>query len=635
MTAELELMKHSHSLIPLPLGTILPSGWLRRQLQIQADGLSGHLDEFWPSIADSKWIGGTSEGWERGPYWLDGLVPLAMLLDDPRLKAKVEHWVDYILTHQHEDGWLGAKDDPHEGSGLTRLDPWPIFVLLKALTQWQEATQDPRIIPAMECVLRRVDRLLDEQPLEDWAALRWFELAVTLKWLHARTGGDWLLGLWRKAQSQGYDWSAHFDDFAYTEKQTEWKLETHVVNHAMALKEPAFRLPPDPQGGETARRWIDTLDRYHGQATGIFTGDECLAGLSPTQGTETCAVVEALYSLELLLSAFGDPAFGDRLERIAFNALPAALTTDMWAHQYDQQANQVLCTDAPRPWTTNSSDSNVFGLEPNFGCCTANFHQGWPKLTASLWMQTEDGGLAAVAYGPCVVRTQVGGHRVTVTEDTDYPFRDTVTLTIETETAVRFPLSLRVPAWAQNATLAIGDDPALPLPAGRFFRLERLWNSGDRLTLTLPAAIDVERRHLGAVSIKRGPLVFALKIGEEFRYLRGVPPHADWEVLPTTAWNYGLALPALNPEDAFTLHTAPVGDQPFAPTAAPIFLTAPARRIEEWTLQENVAAPISALADAPQSPIEVVTLIPYGSTHLRITEFPAVAASQYWSELAD
>ena len=122
------------ALAPLPLGAVLPRGWLRDQLRIQAHGLSGHLDEFWPDVADSKWIGGNAEGWERGPYWLDGLVPLAVLLDDERLKAKAARWIDHILAHQHPDGWLGPRGDPHAGSGEERLDPWPLFVLMKAMT---------------------------------------------------------------------------------------------------------------------------------------------------------------------------------------------------------------------------------------------------------------------------------------------------------------------------------------------------------------------------------------------------------------------------------------------------------------------------------------------------------------------
>jgi uncharacterized protein len=93
----------------LPLGTLRPTGWLLERLRLQADGMAGHLDEFWPDVARSGWIGGDAEGWERGPYWLDGITGIAYLLDDARLEAKVRRWVDHILEHQHPDGWFGPR----------------------------------------------------------------------------------------------------------------------------------------------------------------------------------------------------------------------------------------------------------------------------------------------------------------------------------------------------------------------------------------------------------------------------------------------------------------------------------------------------------------------------------------------
>src|SRR6185436_13348206 len=113
------------ALRPLPLATLRPQGWLLERLRLQADGMAGHLDEFWPDVSRSGWIGGDAEGWERGPYWLDGVVPLAYLLDDANLKMKVARWMDYILTHPHPDGWLG----PVKGAEQYRShDPWPVFV---------------------------------------------------------------------------------------------------------------------------------------------------------------------------------------------------------------------------------------------------------------------------------------------------------------------------------------------------------------------------------------------------------------------------------------------------------------------------------------------------------------------------
>ena len=75
---------------------IQPEGWLKRQLGIQAQGLAGNLDQIWPDVRDSAWIGGDREGWERVPYWLDGFIPLAYLLRDQGMIARAGHYIDQI-----------------------------------------------------------------------------------------------------------------------------------------------------------------------------------------------------------------------------------------------------------------------------------------------------------------------------------------------------------------------------------------------------------------------------------------------------------------------------------------------------------------------------------------------------------
>ncbi len=202
------------ALTPLPLGQVRPTGWLRDQLAIQRDGLSGHLDEFWPDVAHSSWIGGDVVGWERGPYWLDGIVPLAFLLDDAALIAKARRWVDYILDHQHADGWLGPLTrDPNPRSQASEYDVWPRYLVLKALTQWQEATGDTRVIPALTRFLRRVVPLLAAEPLTEWARARWADLVMSIYWLYDRTGEAWLLDLADTVHAQGYDWRRYAEQF--------------------------------------------------------------------------------------------------------------------------------------------------------------------------------------------------------------------------------------------------------------------------------------------------------------------------------------------------------------------------------------------------------------------------------------
>ena len=397
-----------------------------------------------------------------------------------------------------------------------------------------------------------------------------------------------------------------------------------MVNNAMGVKTPGvwYRQSLEQCHRQAVYDAISNLDKFHGQANGLFSGDEHLAGKNPSQGTELCAVVEYMFSLEILIAIFGDPIFADWLEKIAFNALPATFTPDMWAHQYDQQANQVLCSVAERDWS-NAPDANIFGLEPNFGCCTANMHQGWPKFAASLWMTAADGeGLAAAAYAPCQVTATIKGTTVTVVEETDYPFGNEVKLNIETPQPLLFALFLRVPGWARSAEIELPGGQITKAKAGTFHKIEREWRQGDTVRLVMPCELETERRFNGSVSIVRGPLVYSLKMEEEWKMIAGTPPHADWEVYPACPWNYGLKVNTKNPAQSIELQARPAGDRPFSPGGAPIKLKVKGSVIPGLVIEGSRAGPIQNSPTPPHEKLEDLTLIPYGCTNLRVTEFP-------------
>lgn len=618
----------------LPLGSIRPRGWLRRQLEVQANGLSGNLEESWSDVGpNSGWAGGTGESWERGPYFLDGLVPLAYLLDDDRLKTKAQRYIDWTLGSWTPSGMFGPKSN---------ADWWPRMVMLKALIQYQEATGDPRVIPALSKYFAYQLNALPGKPLASWGKYRWQDELLSVIWQYNRTGEAKLLDLAHLLRRQGYDWQSLFIDLKYKERVTpeavgmgsgplpDAAMQTHGVNNGQALKmSPLWSVVSGAREDKAAvLRQLDQLQRYHGLANGMFSADEHLAGLNPSQGTELCAVVEAMFSLELSLAVLGEASLGDRLERMAFNALPGTFTDDMWAHQYDQEANQVECSLHRAPWATNGPDSNLFGLEPNFGCCTANFHQGWPKFAANLVMYSADDGLVAAAYAPCDVHTTVRGVPVRLIEETDYPFKGTVAFSLRPAEPIAFPLLLRIPQWADDARILVNGKPISgPAPlAGTFARVERTWKSGDSVEIDFPLKQRISRWHNDSVTVERGALVFALGIGESWVKLRNRGLTADWQVFPTTAWNYALSINRENVSDSFVVEENASailsGSGPFTREASPVRLKAKARQVPDWVAIDGVAEPV------PKSPVtsgereETITLLPYAAAKLRITCFP-------------
>jgi uncharacterized protein len=630
----------SNAFYILPLGSVRPRGWLRDQLRIQANGLGGHLDETWADVGpNSGWLGGTGESWERGPYFLDGLIPLAYLLDDQALKAKAQKFIDWTLEHQAADGMIGPSSND---------DWWPRFVMLKALTQYHDTTGDARVIPVMDKYFQHQLSALPDRPLRDWARFRWQDELLSVLWLYNRTGSAYLLDLARLLKKQGYDWQAQYADFKYTQRITaeyikleeggglkDLALATHGVNNGQAIKAgPVWSMVSgSPRDRSAALTMIAELNKYHGLPNGMFSCDEHLAGLNPSQGSELCTVVEYMFSLEHSLAICGDPSLGDRLEQLAFNALPGAFTDDMWAHQYNQEPNQVECSLHHKPWTTDGPESNLYGLEPNFGCCTANFHQGWPKFTTSLFMlsgaqqgDAED-GLVAAAYAPCEVNTMLRGTAVRVIEETDYPFRGSVRFTVLPASPLNFPMQFRIPAWAAGASIVVNGKTAPVAPPGAFARVERAWRSGDQVEIGFPMAPRVSRWFNNSIAIERGPLIFSYGVGETWVKLRPRGMTADWQVFPTTPWNYALNVDPDSPGKSIAVTETEVGEGPFTSRHAPVRLTVKARQANQWRAEDGAADPIPPSPVASDQPEETIALIPYAAAKLRITAFPQSKSS--------
>lgn len=634
----------------LKLGAIKPQGWMKQQLEIMAKGMTGHLDDLYPEVCGPRnaWLGGDGDTWERGPYWIDGLYPLSVMLDDPALKAKVKPWIEWTLNNQRPDGQIGPYDlaekdrtqPPPNGAQILKPDDWwPRMVMLKILQQHYSATGDQRVIGVMTRYFRYQLEELPKRPLYDpnnensgswWAQQRGGDNLMSVYWLYNITGDAFLLELGDLIYEQTLPFTDQFLSRNFVRNKRYEGNAYHCVNLAQGMKTPIIRYQAD--GSEEHLKAIECafkdIHDFHGQPHSLYSGDEGMHGRDLTRGSELCSAVEMMFSLEKMLEITGDLDFADRTEKIAYNLLPTQSTDDYMARQYFQQANQISCTKGERDFYDDNGDRIVFGLTSGYPCCTCNMHQGWPKFVQHLWMASVDGGLAALMYGPSQVSTSIGGVAVTITEDTVYPMEDVVRFKFETDESATFPLHLRIPSWCSSPSLSINGD-AVELPkVGKIAVVKRNWKSGDTVELKLPANLRVERWQANSASLNRGPLLFALKMKEnwseapdQYNEERSVR-----EVRSPDVWNVALIEQQLqNPEKFFKLERKPLNGSYFWNVEnAPLSMNASAVVHPRWfKYKENTGPMPWSPRDMPDGAEQIdVELIPYGCTTLRISAFP-------------
>ncbi len=588
-----------------------PEGWLRRQLQIQADGLSGNLHKIWPDIRDSKWIGGDREGWERVPYWLDGFIPLAYLLEDEEMIATVKKYIDAIISAQEEDGWIC----PCKKEKRSTYDTWAVQLICKTLKVYYDCSEDKRIPDVLYRILKNYYELLKSGKIHlfMWGKYRWFETFVALNFLYEKYPEDWIKDLAKILKEQGFDYNTTTE--SWKKPSHVWKCNTHIVNIAMMLKAEAIshRLLGE-EYSDNAEKLRAILDKYNGTAFEGFTGDEVLSGLDPTRGTELCAVVEQMYSYEEIFAHTGENKWAERLEVLGFNALPATLSEDMWTHQYVQMVNQIACqkTMIMAPFSTNGPYAHTFGLEPNFGCCTANFNQGWPKLALSTFMHKGNTIINAV-----MLPSALNDNGIEIKLETEYPFKNKMHYYIAADKEFRFVI--RIPSFAKklkvNGKNAEVKNLELEIKQGK-----------TEIEIEFTATPYLKARPNNLYALQMGSLLFSVPVSyeKEMReYVkRGVErkfPYCDYNFIPKSPWNYGYS------DTDFEIKFNSVSDIPFSQEKPPVTIKANMQQIN-WGLKFPYRSVCrkTPKSTKPISDVQKIELCPYGCARLRMTEMPVL-----------
>lgn len=627
--------------IKLPLGAVLPNGWLKHQLNLMVDGMTGRLMELSQFLApDNGWFGTGKEGWEEQPYWFRGFYSLARLTDNPRLVKETRRWIEAILVSQDADGYFGASFHKRVTgkNGQIVCDLWPHMVMLDAIIRHHEATDDSRVIPFMTRFFQFCRNLPDEQFIPtmkegfgDWKPdiqrARAGDMLPHLYWLYNRTGDSWLLPLATRFYQR------------ISKPSSEW-LDYHVINFTQRFSYPGIYSTQslDARHLDLSEYWYHQhLGTWGQQPRGIFGADENIRSgcVDPRQGFETCGFAEFAKSFYFLGRLTGQARYADRVEDILFNHFPASMTPDLKALHYLTASNQ------PQLDASENHEYQDKGRLINYSpwlyrFCQHNVAMTWPWLVENLWQASADGGLVAWIYSECEVTAKVaGGDVVRVREETNYPFSGDVKLTISCDGNAVFPLYLRIPGWCRNFQVQVNGRSAAANTCPRhYLRVERTWATGDVLTITMEMSLSLTTwPRTGSVTVNRGPLSYSLKIGERLQRCGGTDAWPEWEILPTTPWNYGLLLDPGNPLAGFkVVEKEQVANQPWTLETAPIEITAKAKRIPAWKLVNET---VDVLRDSPirsAEPVETVTFVPLGCARLRMSCLPVISDASYAKE---
>ena len=628
-------LQPSHFL-KLPVGSIKPEGWLRKYLELQRDGLTGHLNEIsaWLEKENNAWLtNGGDHGWEEVPYWLKGYGNLAYILGDENMINEAKTWIEAAINSQRPAGSFGPINMKGDKPEL-----WAQMIMLWCLQSYYEYTNDSRVLTLMTNFFKWELSLPDDKFLEDyWGNSRGGDNLLSVYWLYNKTGESFLLELAEKIHRNTADWTR-------PSTLPNW----HNVNVAQCFREPATYYMLDKDSALLAASYNvhHLIRRTFGQVPGgMFGSDEnCRMGyIDPRQGVETCGMVEQMASDEIMLRMTGDPFWAEHCEDVAFNTYPAATMPDFKALRYITCPNHVISDSKNHhPGTDNSGP--FLAMNPfSSRCCQHNHAQGWPYYTEHLVLATPDNGAALALYASCKATMKVGdGQQIAIHEETNYPFDEVIRLTVQTDKEVEFPLYLRIPTWANQAQIHInGQKVTTPVTSGQYACIRRTWKNDDKVELTLPMQLSLRTWQVNknSVSVNYGPLTMSLKIQE--KYVKSDSKEtaigdsqwqkdadaSQWptyEIYPDSPWNYSLILNKDNALKDFKVIKKqwPADNFPFTQENVPLEIKTVGRQVPSWKVDQYGLCHELPEADAPKREKEEITLIPMGAARLRISAFP-------------
>ena len=655
----------------LNFSEIKAAGWVKEYLNTQATGLTGELGSIGHPFTLPSWdatkeeaesnlehfIGGLNsknDAWvpfEQTGYWIDGAIRAGHLADNEKLLALGRGKIYSAIENAQENGFIGPK---YLEGGLT----WPHAVYFRALMAEYTATGNREILDAMmKHFLRRP--ITDAYLVDDLriVSVRQSAEIESVLWIYGQTGDKRFLDM---AEESYQVFNSIFSDDRDL-PQAHWKMfdvtlpgmlgnqkarNNHGVTYCEICKLAAIlHLYTGKEiYKQAAVHAFDKAVRDNMLIDGVISSTEYLNGNEDSWAMhETCVVSDMTWALGYLYMITGDSKYGDWLENAVFNAGLGSVDDDFKSNQYFSCPNQVVANDnCNHAKFYRGHEWMSFAPAQLGGCCVGNVNRFMPNFVYHSWMREGD-TLAAVTYCPTTVRTEIAGRKVTIHEETNYPFENTVRIRVEADSPVPFCLRLRKPNWAVTAQVALNDEVLDIAFENGHISLTRGFRNGDEILLTFTDRVEFIE-NAGGVSVRKGALLYALPVKERvvIEGLRetGNTHFPRYSLYADSPWNY-----AIHPdcETDFTNETAP-GTQPWRLHQNSLRLTLKGQQLPDWKIRrfkriqcrllprdparwvdrEAVFTPKvhAVTAETPLGEEAQLTLVPYCSTRLRIAIFP-------------
>ena len=661
---------------------VSPGGWVRRYME--EDARNGWLNtcekmsrsglmqydanskfEVPYLLPPWKWLGNARDGWDKsvpfyqplidqmgaygeGEYqghWLDELYRMAFVVKLEGFAKRADKTVADILAEK-ENPWKGAFDyglyrGPDESGYIGTNPPYlrftgkyqaPVGILsgsfeasgmsevLSALMLYHKYTKKEEVLKAVEkCADLICEKMAGKEtmgasggPLMASMLAKLYQCVPKREYLElAVTINDhFSLPIDERLKTGGFGMKG---------------IHTATIGIIMLANQDLYEATGDERFLSFSERMFRNVAEYGMQPHGSGTASHELLDCSgPDKNTEGCDTAWFVMAWTQLVKITGKAYYADLAERALYNALPGHRSKDGLANPYYTRPNQLFAV-------RSDGQGTVMAARLIVECCMGNLGRCFPYLIENAVL-TENDCLYVPFYTEGSYRVKIKDRAVDVEIKTEYPFEETVCIKLETGISEPFPVKFRIPSWCTEYSAAVGKKAAAVSGSDGWCELVGDWKNTPDIELTFKMPVYLEKQG-EYVSVFRGPLLYALPVDGERTV---VDKWGSFEELPDrrSKWNYALIIDEHNPGDSIKYTKCETGGGAYVWDRPRGVLSVKAARLPDWKFDRSVAELIPKNStDAPEpefkkeylnntEPPEIVNLVPYGNTVLRMACLP-------------